>query len=107
MNRQKQFLCERIATLKSSRFECHSSLQKLPRFLGFFVIMADLDAMLDDAADEIIPTVFDLDATLKSTKKIDDVKPWLAFSSNVPVATRDKWSKMVKTDALASVTVCA
>ena len=69
--------------------------------------MADLDAMLDDAADEIIPTAFDLDATLKSTKKIDDVKPWLTFSSNVPVDTRDKRSKMVKTDALASAKVRA
>lgn len=67
--------------------------------------MADLDAMLDDAAEETIPTVFDIDAELKSTKKIDDVKPWLAFSSNVPPAIRDKWSKMVKTDALSNVKV--
>ena len=67
--------------------------------------MADLDAMLDDAAEETIPSVFDLDTQLKSTKKIDDVKPWLAFSSNVPPAIRDKWSKMVKTDALSTINV--
>ena len=67
--------------------------------------MADLDAMLDDAAEETIPTVFNLDDALKNTKKIDDVKPWLAFSSNVPPAIRDKWSKMVKTDALSSIEV--
>ena len=63
--------------------------------------MADLDAMLDDAAEETLPSVIDVDAILKSTKKIEDLKPWLAFSSNVPPATRDQWSKMVKTDALA------
>jgi hypothetical protein len=67
--------------------------------------MADLDAMLDDAAEETLPSVIDVDAILKSTKKIDAVKPWLAFSSNVPPAIRDKWSKMVKTDALAKRSV--
>ena len=67
--------------------------------------MADLDAMLDDAAEETLPSVIDVDAILKSTKKIEDLKPWLAFSSNVPTATRDQWSKMVKTDALAKRTV--
>ena len=96
-----------IATLKLSHFECRCVSEVTRFLLASSVNMADLDAMLDDAADEIIPTVFDLDATLKSTKKIDDVKPWLAFSSNVPVATRDKWSKMVKTDALASAKVRA
>ena len=67
--------------------------------------MADLDAMLDDAAEETLPSVIDVDAMLKSTRKIDAVKPWLAFSSNVPPAIRDQWSKMVKTDALAKNTV--
>jgi len=63
--------------------------------------MDDLDAMLDDAAEETLPSVIDVDAMLKSTKKIEAVKPWLAFSSNVSPAIRDEWSKMVKTDALA------
>jgi len=65
--------------------------------------MDDLDAMLDDTAAEMLPTVFDLDGTLKEKKIIDDVKPWLAFSSNVPQAKRDAWTKMVKVDALAEL----
>lgn len=67
--------------------------------------MDDLDAMLDDAADELLPTVFDLDATLKEKNLMNEVKPWLAFSSNVPVSKRDEWSKMVKVDALAELNV--
>ena len=65
--------------------------------------MDDLDAMLDNTAAEMLPTVFDLDATLKEKKIIDDVKPWLAFSSNVPQSKRDSWTKMVKVDALAEL----
>ena len=61
--------------------------------------------MLDDAAEETLPSVIDVDAILKSTKKIDELKPWLAFSSNVPPVIRDKWTKMVKTDALAKRSV--
>ena len=65
--------------------------------------MDDLDAMLDDTAAEMLPTVFDLDATLKDKKIIEDIKPWLAFSSNVPPLKRDSWTKMVKVDALAEL----
>ena len=69
--------------------------------------MDDLDAMLaleaDDTAAEMLPTVFDLDGTLKEKKIIDDVKPWLAFSSNAPAQKRDAWTKMVKVDALAEL----
>ena len=61
----------------------------------------DLDAMLDDAAEEHLP-VFDLDAELKSSGKLNGIKPWLAFSCNVPVAKRDEWSRMVKVDSLLS-----
>jgi hypothetical protein len=67
--------------------------------------MDDLDAMLDDTAAEMLPTVFDLDAALKEKNLMNDVKPWLAFSSNVPVSKRDEWSKMVKVDALAQLPV--
>mgnify|MGYP006446070387 CR=1 FL=1 len=66
--------------------------------------MADLDALLDDAAAEL-PTVIDVDQMLKDSKKMDNVKPWLAFSSNVPPAIRDKWSQMVKVDALSKTDV--
>ena len=69
--------------------------------------MDDLDAMLDDAADECLPTVFDLDTQLKSQNKLNGVKPWLAFSSNVPQQKRDEWSRMVKVDALLQATVRA
>jgi hypothetical protein len=67
--------------------------------------MDDLDAMLDDTAAEMLPKVFDLDAALKEKNLMNDVKPWLAFSSNVPVSKRDEWSKMVKVDALAQLPV--
>ncbi len=61
--------------------------------------------MLDDTAAEMLPTVFDLDATLKAKNIMNDVKPWLAFSSNVPQNKRDSWSKMVKVDALSELPV--
>ena len=67
--------------------------------------MDDLDAMLDDAAEEHLPTVFDLDTKLKEEGIMNDVKPWLAFSSNVPKDKRDEWSKMVKVDALSQRSV--
>ena len=35
--------------------------------------MDDLDAMLDDAADEMLPTVFDLDAEIKDKKLLDNL----------------------------------
>lgn len=66
--------------------------------------MADLDDLLDEAAAEL-PTVIDVDKILKDSKKMDNVKPWLAFSSNVPPAIRDKWSQMVKVDALSKTDV--
>ena len=61
--------------------------------------------MLDDAADEHLETVFDLDAELKSQGKLDGIKPWLAFSSNVPKEKRDQWCRMVKIDAFLSAPV--
>ena len=73
-------------------------------FVGERNNMADLDALLDDAAAEL-PTVIDVDQMLKDSKKMENVKPWLAFSSNVPPAIRDKWSQMVKVDALSKTDV--
>ncbi len=67
--------------------------------------MDDLDAMLDSAAAETIPTVLGVDAMLKEKNILNDVKPWLAFSSNVPAAIRDEWTKMVKIDALTELPV--
>ena len=67
--------------------------------------MDDLDAMLDDAADEGLPTVYDLDNELKAQNKLNGIKPWLAFSSNVPLQKRDEWSRMVKVDAMLHATV--
>jgi hypothetical protein len=64
----------------------------------------DLDAMLDEAADTVnLKKEVNLDQLLKDRNVMNDVKPWLAFSSNVPPATRDSWSQMVKVDALADL----
>jgi len=64
----------------------------------------DLDAMLDEAADSVnLKKVVNLDQELKDRNLMNEVKPWLAFSSNVPPATRDLWNQMVKIDALADI----
>ena len=60
----------------------------------------DLDALLDDAADEHLEDALDLDETLRQKGKFNDIKPWLAYSCHVPPIKRDAWSKMVKVDAL-------
>ena len=58
--------------------------------------------MLESAANEAgLKKEFNLDQELRTSNKMEGVKPWLAFSSNVPADTRDKWSIMVKVDALA------
>lgn len=60
--------------------------------------------MLDEAADSVnLKKEFNLDQELKDKNLMNDVKPWLAFSSNVPTSTRDTWSQMVKVDALAEL----
>ena len=64
----------------------------------------DLDAMLDEAADSTgLAKVVTLDQQLKDRNLMNDVKPWLAFSSNVTPAVRDAWTHAVKVDALADL----
>jgi len=69
--------------------------------------MADLDALLEDAAGEHFGALeLNVDEELKAKKQYDEVKPWLAFSSNiVPKETRDLWSQMVKIDTLAALSL--
>lgn len=64
--------------------------------------MEDLDSLLESAANETgLKREVNVDQELRTSNKMEGVKPWLAFSSNVPADTRDKWNLMVKVDALA------
>jgi len=65
----------------------------------------DLDAMLDEAADSVnLKKVVNVDQELKDKNMMNEIKPWLAFSSNVtPQTVRDAWSNMVKVDALVDL----
>jgi hypothetical protein len=63
----------------------------------------DLDAILEDAiksenlADK--PPAPPAPATSGKPKLVsDEIKPWLAFTANVPKETREKWTKMAKVD---------
>ena len=57
--------------------------------------MADLDAMLNDAAGTLVPTKT---TAAVQTQVPPEIKPWLAFTANVPKEYRDKWSTFVKLD---------
>jgi hypothetical protein len=63
----------------------------------------DLDAILEETiqTEKLSDTskpVEPAEKELKLRVVNDDVKPWLAFSANVPKDYRDKWTKMVKID---------
>ena len=60
----------------------------------------DLDSMLEECSKDLKKEI-NLDQDCKDRNVMNDIKPWLAFSSNVPAATRDVWNQMVKIDALA------
>ena len=59
----------------------------------------DLDSLLESAANETgLKREVNVDQELRTSNKMEGVKPWLAFSSNVPADTRDKWNLMVKVE---------
>ena len=60
----------------------------------------DLDSMLEECSKDLKKEI-NLDQKCKDRNVMNEIKPWLAFSSNVPAATRDVWNQMVKIDALA------
>lgn len=67
----------------------------------------DLDDMLNDAASSVLTGSakkdVDIDQSLKIRVVSDQIKPWLAFSANVPAEFRDKWNKMMKVDSETQV----
>lgn len=78
----------------------------------------DLDDLLDDVdmstlKSKAVEKVIVKNTTTKPTvEKVDDakrkliaseVRPWLAASANVPKETREKWTRMVKTDSAAEL----
>lgn len=69
----------------------------------------DLDAVLDAAADTMLDSSKSsaskpatAPTAVTSTSVPAEIKPWLAFSANVPRETRDKWNTYVKNDRNAT-----
>jgi hypothetical protein len=68
-----------------------------------------LDDMLDDAADSVLVKNKQNknDPEIEQEQKIrivsDQIKPWLAFTANVPAELREKWTKMAKIDSETEV----
>lgn len=69
--------------------------------------VVNLDDMLNDAASSVLATT-PSSAQASEVQKVrivsDQIKPWLAFTANVPAETREKWTKMVKVDCDTEVT---
>lgn len=58
----------------------------------------DLDALLNDTANNVLPPKANAVATVPP-----EIKPWLASSANVPKEVRDKWTNYVKIDRNAKI----
>jgi hypothetical protein len=61
--------------------------------------MADLDALLNDAADQHLP----VQEIQRKPKEPLEIKPWLACTANVKPEIRDVWTSMVRQDLKAQV----
>lgn len=60
--------------------------------------MLDLDDILDEAAKDVLPPKPPMHDPNKVRVVSADIKPWLAYTANVPRETRDKWTKLAKLD---------
>lgn len=63
----------------------------------------DLDAMLNDAANEVLTTAPVTTPKPPPAPVPEAIKPWLAASANVPKEFREKWTAMVKNDRNAVI----
>jgi hypothetical protein len=64
--------------------------------------MVDLDDILDSAAADVLPPKPESNPN-KERVVTADIKPWLAYSANVPKNTRDNWTKISKIDSEADM----
>jgi len=60
----------------------------------------DLDDILDSAAADVLPPKVNPN---KERIVSGDIKPWLAYTANVPKETRDNWTKISKMDTDADM----